>query len=236
MSDAVETPQDGGAAHAATATPLLQLADLTMRFGGVTALSEVDLHVDEGEILGLIGPNGAGKTTVFNVVTGVFRPTSGVIRLARRGHRRPQAPRDHRPGRGPHVPEHPAVPQHDGAGERDGGRRRPPPHQRARRDAAPAPPRPGGAPGPQPGPRAARLHGHPRAGQRVREEPALRRPAPAGDRPGHGHRAAAAAARRAGRRVQPGREAPADGAHPATSGTPATRSCSSSTTWAWSWG
>ncbi len=53
-----------------------------MQFGGVTALSDVDLHVDEGEIAGLIGPNGAGKTTVFNVVTGVFQPTEGDITFA----------------------------------------------------------------------------------------------------------------------------------------------------------
>jgi branched-chain amino acid transport system ATP-binding protein len=58
---------------------LLELRHVTMQFGGVTALSEVDLHVDKGEIAGLIGPNGAGKTTVFNVVTGVFQPTSGDI-------------------------------------------------------------------------------------------------------------------------------------------------------------
>jgi branched-chain amino acid transport system ATP-binding protein len=82
VSDAVEPRQDGRSAPAATATPLLRLGDVTMRFGGVTALAQVDLRVEEGEILGLIGPNGAGKTTVFNVVTGVFRPTSGVIRLA----------------------------------------------------------------------------------------------------------------------------------------------------------
>jgi len=62
-------------------TRVLELDHVTMRFGGVTALGEVDLHVDEGEILGLIGPNGAGKTTVFNVVTGVFTPTDGVIRF-----------------------------------------------------------------------------------------------------------------------------------------------------------
>ena len=50
-----------------------------MQFGGVTALSKVDLHITTGEILGLIGPNGAGKTTVFNIVTGVFEPTEGDI-------------------------------------------------------------------------------------------------------------------------------------------------------------
>jgi len=61
--------------------PLLGLEAVTMRFGGVTALADVDLHIDEGEILGLIGPNGAGKTTVFNVITGVFAPTSGTIRF-----------------------------------------------------------------------------------------------------------------------------------------------------------
>jgi branched-chain amino acid transport system ATP-binding protein len=58
---------------------LLQLRGVTMQFGGVTALGEVDLYVAEGEIAGLIGPNGAGKTTVFNVVTGVFQPTAGEI-------------------------------------------------------------------------------------------------------------------------------------------------------------
>jgi branched-chain amino acid transport system ATP-binding protein len=59
--------------------PLLRLQDLTMRFGGVVALNEVNLEIREGEIFALIGPNGAGKTTVFNVVTGVYRPTSGTV-------------------------------------------------------------------------------------------------------------------------------------------------------------
>jgi branched-chain amino acid transport system ATP-binding protein len=61
---------------------LLELRDLTMEFGGVTALSHLDLHVDAGEVFALIGPNGAGKTTVFNVVTGVFEPTSGDVVFA----------------------------------------------------------------------------------------------------------------------------------------------------------
>jgi branched-chain amino acid transport system ATP-binding protein len=64
--------------------PLLELEHLTMRFGGVTALSDLDLTVQEGEIFALIGPNGAGKTTVFNVVTGVFKPTSGAVRFGGR--------------------------------------------------------------------------------------------------------------------------------------------------------
>jgi branched-chain amino acid transport system ATP-binding protein len=58
---------------------LLSLENLTMKFGGVTALNEVNLEVREGEILALIGPNGAGKTTVFNVITGVYQATSGSI-------------------------------------------------------------------------------------------------------------------------------------------------------------
>ena len=62
-------------------TKLLELDTVQMRFGGVTALDDVSFHVDQGEILGLIGPNGAGKTTVFNVITGVYRPTSGVVRF-----------------------------------------------------------------------------------------------------------------------------------------------------------
>jgi branched-chain amino acid transport system ATP-binding protein len=53
--------------------------NVTLRFGGLTALDGVSLHIDEGEILGLIGPNGAGKTTCFNVMTGIYRPTSGDV-------------------------------------------------------------------------------------------------------------------------------------------------------------
>ena len=58
---------------------VLELKGVTMQFGGVTALNDVNLHVNEGEILALIGPNGAGKTTVFNVVTGVYKVTKGDI-------------------------------------------------------------------------------------------------------------------------------------------------------------
>lgn len=58
---------------------MLELKNVTIKFGGVTALSEVNFHVNEGEICALIGPNGAGKTTVFNVVTGVYPVTSGEI-------------------------------------------------------------------------------------------------------------------------------------------------------------
>ncbi|TDD70307.1 ABC transporter ATP-binding protein [Actinomadura rubrisoli] len=59
--------------------PVLELRDVVMRFGGVVALSKVDIAVRKGEIFALIGPNGAGKTTVFNVTTGVYRPTEGQI-------------------------------------------------------------------------------------------------------------------------------------------------------------
>ena len=61
--------------------PLLQLDSCTIKFGGLTAVSNLNLSVGENELVGLIGPNGAGKTTVFNLITGVYRPTSGDIRL-----------------------------------------------------------------------------------------------------------------------------------------------------------
>jgi branched-chain amino acid transport system ATP-binding protein len=59
--------------------PLLELRSVTQRFGGVVALTEVDLSVEEGSIFALIGPNGAGKTTVFNLITGVYQATSGSL-------------------------------------------------------------------------------------------------------------------------------------------------------------
>jgi branched-chain amino acid transport system ATP-binding protein len=58
---------------------LLDIKDLLINFGGVTALNKVNLHVNEGEIAALIGPNGAGKTTVFNIVTGYYSPNSGDV-------------------------------------------------------------------------------------------------------------------------------------------------------------
>jgi branched-chain amino acid transport system ATP-binding protein len=61
---------------------LLECKSLTVRFGGLLALNELDLHVLRGEVLGLIGPNGSGKTTFFNVVSGVYSASSGSIYLA----------------------------------------------------------------------------------------------------------------------------------------------------------
>ena len=64
--------------------PLLELDGVSMAFGGLDVISDLDLEVAEGEIVSVIGPNGAGKTTLFNLVTGVYRPTNGDIRLGGR--------------------------------------------------------------------------------------------------------------------------------------------------------
>jgi len=61
--------------------PLVRVENLTMKFGGLTALDDVTFDINRGEILGLIGPNGAGKTTCFNAMTGVYKPTSGTVTL-----------------------------------------------------------------------------------------------------------------------------------------------------------
>ena len=61
--------------------PLLRLEAITMQFGGLKAVSGLDLEVARGDLVGLIGPNGAGKTTVFNMITGVYAPTAGRILL-----------------------------------------------------------------------------------------------------------------------------------------------------------
>ena len=58
---------------------LLRTEDLCIKFGGLTAVNEVNIDIDEGEIVGLIGPNGSGKTTFFNLITGVYKPSKGKI-------------------------------------------------------------------------------------------------------------------------------------------------------------
>jgi ABC-type branched-subunit amino acid transport system ATPase component len=60
---------------------LLELKDVSKSFGGLRCLSDLDIHVDEGEVVSVIGPNGAGKTTLFNVITGVYPPDDGEILL-----------------------------------------------------------------------------------------------------------------------------------------------------------
>jgi branched-chain amino acid transport system ATP-binding protein len=65
--------------------PLLTIDKITKNFGGLTAVSNVSLTVDEGELVGLIGPNGAGKTTLFNLLTGVYVPTEGKVILHKDG-------------------------------------------------------------------------------------------------------------------------------------------------------
>jgi len=61
--------------------PILNVEKLTKSFGGLTAVSNVNMYIDRGELVGLIGPNGAGKTTIFNLLTGVYVPTTGHITL-----------------------------------------------------------------------------------------------------------------------------------------------------------
>jgi branched-chain amino acid transport system ATP-binding protein len=74
-----QTQQTSTTSDGVSGDALLVVDDVTLRFGGVVALNQVAFEIRRGEILGLIGPNGAGKTTCFNVMTGVYTPTSGQI-------------------------------------------------------------------------------------------------------------------------------------------------------------
>lgn len=60
---------------------LLEVKNLSISFGGLRAVDDFNLHIEKGQLYGLIGPNGAGKTTVFNLLTGVYKPNEGIIRL-----------------------------------------------------------------------------------------------------------------------------------------------------------
>jgi branched-chain amino acid transport system ATP-binding protein len=76
--------QPGPGADGQPQAAVLSLDQLSLSFGGLRAISELDLQVDDREIVSLIGPNGAGKTTVFNVITGVYQPSSGDVRFGGR--------------------------------------------------------------------------------------------------------------------------------------------------------
>ena len=65
-------------------TPLLKAEGLGIQFGGLKAVDEFNFEIDKNQLFGLIGPNGAGKTTVFNLLTGVYQPTSGRILFKKR--------------------------------------------------------------------------------------------------------------------------------------------------------
>jgi branched-chain amino acid transport system ATP-binding protein len=73
-----------GLAPESAGRPLLEISNLSVRFGGLAALSRFNFTLDPGELVGLIGPNGAGKTTTFNLVTGVYAPSEGSIALGGR--------------------------------------------------------------------------------------------------------------------------------------------------------
>ncbi|MEU4678164.1 ABC transporter ATP-binding protein [Micromonospora sp. NPDC023737] len=82
MAETVQSvPAQRTASVDADREPLLEVDHVTLRFGGVVALNDVNFTLYKGEIFGLIGPNGAGKTTCFNAMTGIYRPTEGEIRF-----------------------------------------------------------------------------------------------------------------------------------------------------------
>ena len=63
---------------------LLELRGVSLAFGGLKVVSELDLHVEQGQVVSVIGPNGAGKTTLFNLITGIYEPDAGEIMLGER--------------------------------------------------------------------------------------------------------------------------------------------------------
>ena len=97
------------------AAPLIEVREVSVRFGGIVALDRVSFDIAPGNLFGLIGPNGAGKTTLFNCFSRLYTPNSGDIVFEGRSHPRPAAASHRRDRHRPHVPEPRAVPHHVGA-------------------------------------------------------------------------------------------------------------------------
>ena len=106
-------------------TPLLELDQVDKSFGGLRVIADLDLVVKEHEIVSVIGPNGAGKTTLFNLITGLYHPDSGEIRLEGRNLVGLQPHVITEPRNRADVPDAAALPEHDRQGERDGRAVRP---------------------------------------------------------------------------------------------------------------
>ena len=101
---------------------VLAVHELTGRFGGVTAVNALTLHVEQGETLGVIGPNGAGKSTLVGLISGAVPASSGTIHIGATDITRLSAPVRTRLGVGTHIPDSTAVRTDDGAGEPAAGR------------------------------------------------------------------------------------------------------------------
>ena len=136
------------------AEKLLELRDVSMSFGGLTVIDDLDLHVDEGEIVSVIGPNGAGKTTLFNLITGVYEPTTGDIVFDGQEHHGTRAAPDHPRGIARTFQTLRLFLNMTRARERDGRRVRPHEGGRLPLDAAHAGDAPGGAGDPRSSPRS----------------------------------------------------------------------------------
>ena len=99
-------------------SPILATRNLGLDIGGARIVADVSLEVAEGELLGIIGPNGAGKTSLFNLLSGLYRPTAGSIHLARKGHHPPGDLPPHARGARAHVSGLERLPAPDRGGER----------------------------------------------------------------------------------------------------------------------
>ncbi len=97
---------------------VLEVTGLSKHFGGLKAVDSVDHRVRRGGVHALIGPNGSGKTTTLNMLSGLYKATSGKIVLDGTDVTAHAAASAHGGGAGPHLPEHPPVPLDDRAGER----------------------------------------------------------------------------------------------------------------------